>query len=101
MNIKTGQTVKILSGKDKGKKGEVLQIISKEDRVLVKGVNLVTKHVKPSGAGAGGIQKIEKSIHVSNVAHLDPKSGKATRTGYKVIKGNKVRVASKSGEQID
>lgn len=99
--IKKGDEVIVLTGKDKGKKGEVLQILTNEDRVLVKGVNLVTKHVKPSAAGAGGIQKIEKSIHVSNVAHLDPKSGKATRTGYKVVKDNKVRIARKSGEQLD
>lgn len=99
--IKKGDEVVILTGKDKGKKGEILQIFTQEDRVLVKGINLVTKHVKPSAAGAGGIQKIEKSIHVSNVAHLDPKSGKATRTGYKVVKDNKVRVALKSGEQLD
>ena len=99
--VKKGDEVIVLAGKDKGKKGEILRVLTEEDRVLVKGINVVTKHVKPSAAGAGGIQKIEKSIHVSNVAHLDPKSGKATRTGYKVVKDNKVRVAKKSGEQID
>ena len=99
--VKKGDTVVVLTGKDKGKQGEILQVNLKDDRVLVQGINLVTKHVKPSAAGAGGIQKIEKSIHVSNVAHLDPKSGKPTRTGYKVVKDNKVRVALKSGEQLD
>ncbi len=99
--IKKGDQVVVLTGKDKGKQGEVLQLFTQDDRVLVKGVNMVTKHVKPSATGAGGVQKIEKSVHISNVAHLDPKSGKATRVGYKTVKNNKVRVARKSGEQID
>ena len=99
--VKKGDKVVVLTGKDKGKQGEILQVNFKNDRVLVQGVNLVTKHVKPSAAGAGGIQKIEKSIHVSNVAHIDPKSGKPTRVGYKVVKGNKVRIARRSGEQLD
>lgn len=100
--IKKGDEVVILTGKDKGKKGEVLKLIPDESRVVVRGVNVVTKHQKPSQMAAGGIQKIEKPLHVSNVALADPKSGDATRVGYKTLKdGKKVRVARKSGETIE
>jgi large subunit ribosomal protein L24 len=101
MNIKKGDQVIVLTGKDKGKKGEVLSVSPKESRVLVAGVNVATKHVKPSQTSAGGIEKKEMTIHVSNVALADPKSGKPTRVGAQVGKdGKKVRVAKKSGEVI-
>lgn len=100
--IKKGDTVVVLTGKDKGTQGEVLKILTKEDRVLVQGVNVVTKHQKPSQFSAGGLQKKELPVHISNVALADPKSGEPTRVGYQVLKdGKKVRVARKSGETID
>lgn len=102
MKIKKGDQVIVLTGKNKGTKGEVLKTFPATSRVLVQGVNVVTKHGKPSQFSAGGIQKKELPIHVSNVALADPKSGKATRVGYKVLKdGKKVRVARKSGETIE
>ncbi len=101
LKIKKGDQVVILTGRDKGAKGEVLKVIPSELRVVVQGVNLVTKHQKPTQVSPGGIQKKELSIHVSNVALVDPKKGEATRVGYKVLKdGKKVRVAKKSGETI-
>lgn len=101
LKIKKGDEVVVLTGRDKGAKGEVLKVFPAESRVLVQGVNVVTKHAKPSQLSAGGLQKVEKSIHISNVALADPKSGKPTRVGYKVLKdGNKVRVAKASGETI-
>jgi len=102
MKIKKGDEVVVLTGRDKGVKGEVLKVLPAESRVLVRGVNMVTKHNKPTQFSAGGIEKVEKSIHVSNVAVADPKGGAATRVGYKVLKdGKKVRVAKKSGETLD
>lgn len=101
LKIKKGDQVVILTGKDKGKKGEVLRVIPEDGRVLVAGVNIATKHTKPSQTTPGGIQKTELPLHISNVALMDPKSGKATRVGYTTLKdGKKVRVAKKSGEQI-
>jgi large subunit ribosomal protein L24 len=101
MKIKKGDQVIVLTGKDKGKKGEVLQAMPTENRIIVQGVNVATQHKKPTQTSAGGIEKNEKSIHVSNVALADPKGGKATRVGYKVLKdGKKVRVARKSGETV-
>ena len=100
--IKKGDEVVVLTGKDKGSKGEVLKVITDKSRVLVQGVNTVTKHNKPSQFSAGGIEKVERSIHVSNVALADPKTGEATRVGYKTLKtGKKVRVAKKSGETVE
>jgi large subunit ribosomal protein L24 len=102
MKVKKGDKVVILTGKDKGAKGEILKVFPEESRVLVSGVNLVKKHQKPSMAGQGGIQSVERPIHVSNVALLDPKTGKATRVGYKTLKdGKKVRIARRSGETIE
>jgi len=101
MKIKKGDQVVILTGKDKGKKGEVLRAIPTESRVVVSGVNVMKKHTKPTQFSAGGIEDKELSIHVSNVALADPKGGKATRIGYKTLKdGKKVRVAKKSGETL-
>lgn len=103
MKIKKGDQVIVLTGKNKGAKGEVLSVSREDNRVVVSGVNQVTKHVKPSAASPqGGIQKVERPLHVSNVALVDPKSGEATRVGYKVLKdGKKVRVAKKSGETVE
>ncbi|MEM7679456.1 MAG: 50S ribosomal protein L24 [Pseudomonadota bacterium] len=102
LKIKKGDEVVVLTGKDKGSKGEVLKVLPKENRVLVQGVNMVTKHNKPTQFSQGGIEKVEKTIHVSNVALADPKSGKPTRVGYTKLKdGKKVRVAKKSGETLD
>jgi large subunit ribosomal protein L24 len=101
--IKKGDYVIVLSGNDKGKKGEVLSVSPAEQRVVVKGVRLVKRHVKPSQMDPdGGIKTFEAPIHVSNVAHIDPKDNVATRVGFKTLKdGKKVRVAKKSGEVID
>jgi len=101
--IKKGDYVVVLSGNDKGRKGEVLSVSPAENRVVVKGVRLVKRHVKPSQADPdGGIKTFEAPIHVSNVAHLDPKDSVATRVGFKTLKdGKKVRVSKKSGEVID
>lgn len=101
IKIKKGDQVVVLTGRDKGAKGEVLDVLRAESRVLVQGVNMVTKHQKPSQISAGGLTKKELPIHVSNVALADPKGGKPTRVGYKVLKdGKKVRVAKGSGETI-
>ncbi len=100
--IKKGDKVVVTTGRDKGKEGEVLRVLREDDRVLVQGVNMVKRHTGPSQASPGGIIEKEAPIHISNVAHLDPKSGKATRTGYKIDKdGRKVRIARRSGEAID
>ena len=101
--IKKGDYVIVLSGADKGRKGEVLSVAPAQERVVVKGVRLVKRHVKPSQADPdGGIKSFEAPIHISNVAHIDPKDNVATRVGFKVLKdGKKVRVAKKSGEVID
>ncbi len=100
--IKKGDQVIVITGKNKGAKGEVLKVLTAEDRVLVQGVNMVKRHVKPSQLKTGGIENKESSIHISNVALVDPKTGGPTRVGYKVLKdGKKVRVARKSGENIE
>jgi large subunit ribosomal protein L24 len=102
LKVKKGDEVIVLAGKDKGKKGNITKVIPTESRVVVSGINMVTRHEKPSRTGAGGIKRVEASIHVSNVALLDPKSGKATRVGFKILKdGKKVRVARRSGEVIN
>jgi len=102
LKLKKGDKVVVISGKDKGTKGEILAVLTDERRVVVKGVNVATHHRKPSQFAAGGLEKAEASIDISNVALADPKSGKATRVGYKAAKdGTKVRVARKSGESIE
>lgn len=101
MKIKKGDQVVVITGKDKGKTGEVTQVMPTENRVVVAGVNMMTKHAKPTQMSQGGLQRIEAPIHVSNVALADPKSGKATKVGSKALAdGKKVRVAKKSGETI-
>lgn len=104
--IKKGDYVQMISGSlknGKGKKGEVLRVFPNENRVLVAGLNMVKRHVRPSQAEPeGGVKTFEAPIHISNVAHLDPKDGKPTRVGFKTLKdGKKVRVAKRSGEEID
>ena len=101
LKIKKGDQVVVLTGRDKGKKGEVVRAIPTENRVVVSGINVVKKHTKPTQFAAGGIEDKELSIHASNVALIDPKKGSATRIGFKVGKdGNKTRVAKKSGETL-
>lgn len=100
MKIKKGDQVIVITGRDKGKTGEVLKSMPKDNKVLVQGVNLVKRHQKPTQENAGGIQTKEAPIHVSNVALIDPKSGKATRVGFKIVNDQKVRVAKRSGEVI-
>jgi large subunit ribosomal protein L24 len=100
--IKKGDNVIILAGKDKGKTGKVIKSIPTESRVVVEGVNMATRHKKQTQFDAGGIKRVEAAIHVSNVAHVDPRDGKPTRVGFKIDdKGRKVRIARRSGEAID
>ncbi|WP_405076498.1 50S ribosomal protein L24 [Ligilactobacillus acidipiscis] len=101
MFIKRNDKVKVITGKDKGKEGEVLQSIPARDRVVVKGVNIVKKHQKPTNDNpSGGIVEVEAPIHVSNVMLIDPSNNEATRVGFKVEDGKKVRVSKKTGEII-
>ena len=104
-NIKKGDKVIVTTGRDKGKKGEVLKIFPKDDRALVAGVNMVKRHQRQTPSQEGGIISKEAPIHLSNVALADPKDGKATRVGFKFVgKGEdrkKVRVAKRSGVEID
>lgn len=101
LKIKKGDKVVVITGRDKGKNGEVLKVLREENRVVVSGINTVTRHNKPTQVSAGGIEKKELPIHISNVALADPKGGKATRVGFKILKdGKKVRIARKSGETI-
>ncbi|MBL4855156.1 MAG: 50S ribosomal protein L24 [Robiginitomaculum sp.] len=104
--IKKGDYVQVISGSlknGKGKKGEVLKVFTNENRVLVAGINMVKRHVRPTQEDPdGGVKTFEAPIAISNVAHLDPKDGKPTRVGFKTLKdGKKVRVAKRSGEVID
>ena len=101
MKIKKGDKVIVITGKDKGKTGEVMKAMPKDSKVVVSGVNLSKRHQKPSQENAGGIVSKEMPIHVSNVALVDPKSGKATRVAIRVEEGGrKVRVAKRSGDVI-
>src|ERR1051325_8316947 len=100
--IRKGDTVIVVSGRERGKKGAVLRVLRKDSRVLVQGVNMVKRHTRPSAANAGGILEKEAPIHISNVALADPKLGKPTRVGFKFLDdGRKVRFAKLSGEVID
>ena len=101
LNIKKGDTVYVNAGNDKGKTGKVLSVIPAKDRVIVEGINLVSKHTKPNAKQPqGGIIKQEAGIHISNLQLIDPKSGKPTRVGHKFVDGEKIRYAKKSGEEI-
>lgn len=101
--IKKGDRVHVLSGRDRGKRGEVLAVMPAENRALVQGVNMVKRHQKPRGLNApGGIQEKEAPIHLSNLALIDPSSDKPTRIGFRTLDdGEKVRVAKRSGEVMD
>lgn len=102
MKIRVGDKVEVIAGKDKGKQGEVLQVLHKEERVIVEGVNVMTKHIKPSQQDPeGGIITKEAPIHVSNVAYYDEKAKATSKIGYTFVDGRKVRVAKQSGNQID
>ncbi len=101
MRVKKGDTVVVIAGKDKGKKGTIVKVMPKTNRVLVEGVNMITKHQKPTAINPqGGIVNKEASIHISNVMPLDPETGKGTRVRYEVKEGKKVRVSVKSGKEI-
>ena len=99
--IRKGDKVVVLTGKDKGRTGEVVQVMPKEDRAVVKGINLVKRHQRQTQAQEAGIITKEASIHLSNLAIADPKDGKPTRVGFKVEGDKKVRVAKRSGVSID
>ena len=102
LKIKKGDKVVVTTGRDKGKTGEVTLMIPKENRAVVKGVNVVKRHTRQTASQQGGIILKELPIHISNLAIRDPKDGKPTRVGYKVLAdGKKVRVAKRSGEVID
>ncbi|MEQ8393655.1 50S ribosomal protein L24 [Thalassobaculum sp.] len=100
--VKKGDRVVVTTGRDKGKTGEVLSVLPKEDRVVVQGVNMIKRHTRASQTQAGGIIEREAAMHLSNVMLADPKTGEPTRVGFKVLDdGRKVRVAKRSGEVID
>jgi large subunit ribosomal protein L24 len=99
--IRKGDKVVILTGKDKGRSGEVLQVMPKEDRAVVRGINMVKRHQRQSASQEAGIINKEASIHLSNLAIADPKDGKPTRVGFKIDGDKKVRVAKRSGDVID
>jgi large subunit ribosomal protein L24 len=101
LKIKKGDNVVVISGRDKGKSGQVLRVFPAENRLVVQGVHMARRHTKPRMGDPGGIVDKELTIHLSNVAHVDPQSGKPTRVGYKIMDdGRKVRVARRSGEMI-
>jgi len=100
-HIKKGDTVYVNAGNDKGQTGKVLEVLREKDRVVVEGINMVSKHTKPNAQHPqGGIVKQEAAIHISNVQLIDPSSSKPTKVGYKTVDGKKVRYAKKSGEEI-
>jgi len=100
--IKKGDKVVILSGRDKGRSGEVIQVMPKEERALVRGVNVVVRHQRQTASEQGGLVRKEAPIHLSNIAMADPATGKPTRVGFKTLEdGRKVRFAKASGETID
>ena len=100
--IRKGDKVVVLAGKDKGRTGEVLRVIPKEDRAIVRGVNVVVRHQKQSASQQGGLVRKEAPVHLSNIAVADPKDGKTpTRVGFEVRDGKKVRVAKRSGEVLN
>ena len=98
--IKKGDQVIVTTGRDKGKKGEVLEVLRAESRLRVQGVNMVKRHRRATQNDAGGIISMEAPLHISNVAHVDPESGAATRVGFGVKDGEKVRVAKRSGKTL-
>jgi large subunit ribosomal protein L24 len=102
LKIKKGDSVVVITGRDKGKTGEVLRVLPADSRVIVQGINVSKRHTQPRMGDPGGIIEKELTIHISNVAHIDPRSSKPTRIGYKHLDdGRKVRFARRSGEVID
>lgn len=100
--IRKGDRVIVLAGRDKGRTGDVLGVLPKENRALVQGINMVRRHQRQSATQEGGIMSKEMSIHISNLAHVDPKEDRPTRVGFKTNEdGSKVRFAKRSGELID
>ncbi len=103
--IKKGDKVVVTAGKDKGRSGKVLQVMPKDDRAVVEGINMIKRHQRQTASQEAGIVSKEASIHLSNLSVTDPKDGKPTRVGFKIVgegeKARKVRVAKRSGEQID
>ena len=100
--LKKGDEVVVLTGKDRGKKGRIVQMLRAESRALVEGVNMVRRHTRPTQTQAGGIVEKEAPVHLSNLAIADPKDGSPSRVGYKTLEdGRKVRFSKKSGEVID
>ena len=101
LKVRKDDEVVVITGRDKGKSGKVIRVIPDELRVVVQGVNMVTRHTRPAQGRQGGIVEKEAPIHVSNVAHLDPKDRSPTKVGFKTVDGRKLRFARKSGEMID
>jgi large subunit ribosomal protein L24 len=99
--IRKGDTVVVLSGRDKGRSGEVIEVRRTEERALVRGIHMVKRHQKQSASQEGGIVSKESSVHLSNLALADPKDGKPTRVGFKVVGDKKIRFAKRSGAEID
>jgi len=100
--IRRGDQVIVVTGRERGKKGEVVRVLRDNDRVIVQGVNMVKRHMKPSPQNPGGIVDKEAPLHVSNISLVDPKDGSPTRIGFKILEdGRKVRYAKRSGETID
>ncbi|MEM7101525.1 MAG: 50S ribosomal protein L24 [Bacteroidota bacterium] len=100
LKIKKGDTVVVIAGAYKGKKGEILEVFPEKNRAIVADVNIVTKHNKPTAEDAGGIREIPAPIHISNLMLVDPKTGEATRVGRKEVDGKMVRYSKKTGETI-
>ncbi len=102
LKIKKGDKVVVIAGRDKGKSGEVLRVLVERNRAVVQGVNMVKRHTRPRPGEPGGIVEKEAAIHVSNIAHVDPKTQQPTRVGFKILEnGRKVRFAKRSGEVLD
>ena len=100
--IRKGDKVVVLAGRDKGRTGEVIEVRPDQDRALVRGINMVKRHQRQTAQQEGGIIAKEAPIHLSNIAYADPKDGKATRIGFKVLAdGKKIRIAKRSGAEID
>ena len=102
LKIRKGDRVIVTTGKDKGKTGDVLKILTKKGRAIVQDANMIKRHQRPTQTSGGGIVEKEASIHISNLAHIDPKDDRPTRIGFKTLEGGrKVRYAKRSGEVID
>ncbi len=101
LKVKKGDKVVVITGRDKGKSGEIVKVLREENRVIVQGINVARRHQKQSMSQEGGIVQKELAIHVSNVALIDPKSEKPTRVGYKMDGERKIRIARRSGEALD